>query len=101
MAPGWSKEELRLLKLCLMQCGIGAWSQVLETGLLPGKQITQLYGATQRLLGIQSIAAYAGQRLDVDAIAAANSHVKGLRKAGLLTWEGGADQLLMASWRLR
>jgi hypothetical protein len=90
VAPGWSVEELSLLKLCLMKCGIGQWSKILQLGLLPGKQVTQLYAATQRMLGIQSLAAYTGQKLDVDAISAANARREGVRKAGLLTWQGSA-----------
>lgn len=35
-APGWTKEEAQILKLCLMKLGVGRWIQILETGLLPG-----------------------------------------------------------------
>lgn len=55
-SPGWSKDECQILKLCLMKYGIGAWGQILATGLLPGKLVGQLYGAAQRLLGQQSMA---------------------------------------------
>jgi hypothetical protein len=39
-----------------MKFGIGQWSQIQSIGLLPGKLIQQLNGATQRLLGQQSLA---------------------------------------------
>jgi hypothetical protein len=55
-SPGWSKEESLILKLCLLKYGVGQWLQIQATGLLPGKLIQQLNGATQRLLGQQSLA---------------------------------------------
>lgn len=55
-SPGWTKEESLILKLCLMKFGIGQWVQIQATGLLPGKLIQQLNGATQRLVGQQSLA---------------------------------------------
>jgi hypothetical protein len=39
-----------------MKYGVGQWLQIQATGLLPGKMIQQLNGATQRLLGQQSLA---------------------------------------------
>lgn len=44
------------MRLSLMKYGIGQWVKILDTGLLPGKMIQQLYGQTQRLLGQQSLA---------------------------------------------
>ena len=55
-APGWTRDECHILRLCLMRHGIGQWLHILGTGLLPGKLIQQLYGQTQRLLGQQSLA---------------------------------------------
>ncbi len=55
-APGWSREEVQVLRLCLMKHGVGQWMTILNTGLLPGKLIQQLNGQTQRLLGQQSLA---------------------------------------------
>jgi len=40
--------------------------------VLPGKQIQQLNGQTQRLLGQQSLAEFTNMKVDVDAIRAAN-----------------------------
>jgi hypothetical protein len=39
-----------------MKFGIGQWVQIQATGLLSGKLIQQLCGATQRLCGQQSLA---------------------------------------------
>ena len=88
-APGWTKEEAQILKLCLMKQGIGRWVQILETGLLPGKLIQQLNGQTQRLLGQQSLAAYTGLQVDIDAIRADNDKlVDAERKNGLVINSG-------------
>ena len=88
-APGWTKEEAQILKLCLMKQGIGRWMQILETGLLPGKLIQQLNGQTQRLLGQQSLAAYTGLQVDIDAIRADNDKlVDAERKNGLVINSG-------------
>ena len=90
-SPGWTREEARILKLCLLKYGIGKWVQILDTGLLPGKMIQQLNGQTQRLLGQQSLAAYTGLRLDVDRIRADNealSDAQVTRKAGLIINDG-------------
>lgn len=94
-APGWTKEEAQILKLCLMKHGVGRWIQILETGLLPGKLIQQLNGQTQRLLGQQSLAAYTGLQVDIDRIRADNDKlVDAEHKNGLVInsgreWRGG------------
>ncbi|KAG2488360.1 hypothetical protein HYH03_013050 [Edaphochlamys debaryana] len=54
-APGWSRDEVQILRLCLMKHGVGQWMAILGTGRLPGKLIQQLNGQTQRLLGQQSL----------------------------------------------
>ena len=56
LAPGWTEAEVRALKLCVMRHGVGAWSAIAATGLLPGKTAQQLSSQTQRLLGQQSLA---------------------------------------------
>lgn len=88
-SPGWTVEESATLRLLLMDIGIGRWVQILGTGLLPGKLIQQLYGATQRLLGQQSLAAFTGLRLDVDRIRAENeARTDAPRKSGLIIYDG-------------
>ena len=84
-SPGWTKEEVQVLKLCLMKHGVGRWVQILSDGLLPGKLIQQLNGQTQRLLGQQSLAAYTGLCVDVDRIRADNeARTDAERKQGLI-----------------
>ncbi|GFR45105.1 hypothetical protein Agub_g6482 [Astrephomene gubernaculifera] len=88
-APGWTREEVQILRLCLMKHGVGQWLQILKTGLLPGKMIQQLNGQTQRLLGQQSLAAYTGLQVDVDRIRADNeARTEATRKAGLIIYDG-------------
>ena len=91
-SPGWTKDEAATLRLCLMKLGIGRWQQIVDSGVLPGKQIQQLNGQTQRLLGQQSLAEFTNMKVDVDAIRAANLAKTGTevyRKNGLITNQGG------------
>ncbi|KAG2488371.1 hypothetical protein HYH03_013060 [Edaphochlamys debaryana] len=88
-APGWSRDEVQILRLCLMKHGVGQWMAILGTGLLPGKLIQQLNGQTQRLLGQQSLKAYTGLKVDVDRIRIDNeTRVDATRKAGLIIYDG-------------
>lgn len=92
-SPGWSHEEVMVLKLCLEKYGVGRWVQIVDSGALPGKLIQQLNGQTQRLLGQQSIAAFTGLHVDVDAVRRDNEAKQGpefVRKGGLLINSGGA-----------
>ena len=91
-SPGWTKDECATLRLCLMKFGIGRWMQIVESGVLPGKQIQQLNGQTQRLLGQQSLAEYTSMHVDVDRIREENNTKTGpeiYRKSGLITNTGG------------
>ena len=90
-SPGWTKEEVGVLRLCLMKFGVGMWVQIVDAGVLPGKQIQQLNGQTQRFLGKQSLAEYTRLKVDVDAIRADNLAKQGpeiYRKNGLITNQG-------------
>ena len=90
-SPGWTKEEVGVLRLCLMKFGVGMWVQIVDAGVLPGKQIQQLNGQTQRFLGKQSLAEYTRLKVDVDAIRADNLAKQGpeiYRKNGLITNTG-------------
>jgi hypothetical protein len=89
-SPGWTKEEVMALRACLKKFGIGKWVQIVDSRVLPGKQIQQLNGQTQRLLGKQSLAEYTGMRLDVDRIRMDNDALTDVtRKNGLITNQGG------------
>lgn len=91
-SPGWTKDEANALRLCLMKFGVGMWVQIVDSGVLPGKQIQQLNGQTQRLLGQQSLAEYTRLKVDVDRIRADNNAKQGpeiYRKNGLITNQGG------------
>ncbi|KAG1661523.1 hypothetical protein FOA52_000033 [Chlamydomonas sp. UWO 241] len=112
-APGWTREEAQVLKLCLMQYGVGQWQAIHAAGHLPGKLIQQLYGQTQRLLGQQSLAAFTGLQVDVDRVRAENetrvqpgepgtgsSGQNVQRKAGLIIYSGPPpSRELKEKWR--
>ena len=89
---GWTKAEVENLVIVLKKFGVGRWVQIVDSGALPGKQIQQLNGQTQRLLGKQSLAEYTGLQLDVLAVKQANDQLVGedvVRKNGLITNQGG------------
>jgi|AntAceMinimDraft_1070359.scaffolds.fasta_scaffold06037_2 hypothetical protein len=91
-SPGWTREEAHALRLCLKKLGVGRWTQIVDSGVLPGKQIQQLNGQTQRLLGQQSLAEFSGMCVDIDAIRTDNNAKQGAdvyRKSGLITNQGG------------
>jgi len=100
-SPGWTKDQVAILRLALMKYGIGRWVQILDTGLLPGKLIQQLNGQTQRLLGQQSLAAYTGLHVDIDRIRADNESRKDAqRKSGLIIWSGpNPTKQMKADWQ--
>jgi hypothetical protein len=56
LSPGWTHEEVNVLRLALMKLGIGNWVAIIDSGCLPGKNISQLNSQTQRMLGQQSTA---------------------------------------------
>lgn len=63
LSPGWSDDEVDILKLALKKFGVGKWKKILQSKCLPGKSIGQIYMQTQRLLGKQSLAEYMGLHL--------------------------------------
>ncbi len=40
LSPGWTPQEVEILKMCLMKIGIGRWSKICETECLPTKNIS-------------------------------------------------------------
>ena len=39
LSPGWTKEEVEVLKICLMKYGIGKWTRITKEQRLPSKTI--------------------------------------------------------------
>jgi hypothetical protein len=72
LAPGWTPEEVEVLKIALMKFGIGRWKKIMQSGCLSGKTSSQLSSQTQRLLGQQSLAEYLHLHLDIDKVAQYN-----------------------------
>eukprot|EP00347_Sterkiella_histriomuscorum_P006048 403354260 len=88
LSPGWTQQEVEILKIALMKFGVGRWSAINKSGVLPTKQIQQCYLQTQRLIGQQSLAEFMGLHLDIDRIAADNKQKRGIRKQGFLVNQG-------------
>ena len=55
LSPGWTNEEVDVLKIALKKYGIGKWKRIKKTNCLPGKTIAQLNPQTQRLLALLGI----------------------------------------------
>ena len=51
LSPGWTPQEVDVLKMVLMKFGIGKWKAIKDHGCLPTKTISQMNLQTQRLLG--------------------------------------------------
>lgn len=78
-----------MLKIALMKFGIGKWTRIEKSGVLPTKSIQQCYLQTQRLLGQQSVAEFMGLSVDIDRIYKDNTAKQGIRKCGFLVNQGG------------
>ncbi|KAI8871159.1 hypothetical protein GQ42DRAFT_121272 [Ramicandelaber brevisporus] len=92
LSPGWSREEVEILRQALIKLGIGNWVKIHETGCLPGKTIAQMNLQTQRMLGQQSTAEFAGLHIDCFKIGEINSQRQGpdvKRKNGFIVNTGG------------
>lgn len=46
ISPGWTVEEVKILKLALQKYGIGKWRRIMDSQCLPGKNIGQIYMQT-------------------------------------------------------
>lgn len=55
LSPGWTNDEVFILKLALQKFGIGRWKQIIQSECLPGKSVGQIYLQTQRIMGQQSL----------------------------------------------
>ncbi|GJJ73226.1 hypothetical protein EMPS_05584 [Entomortierella parvispora] len=77
VAPGWSMNEAEVLRKALMRFGIGNWSKIIESNCLVGKTNAQMNLQTQRMLGQQSTAEFAGLHIDPRVIGQKNSLIQG------------------------
>jgi hypothetical protein len=68
ISPGWTRNEVEVLKIALMKYGIGKWRKIKRCKCLPGKTVSQMVLQTQRLLGQQSIAEFMGIRVDLEKV---------------------------------
>eukprot|EP00347_Sterkiella_histriomuscorum_P015500 403356794 len=73
LSPGWTREEVDILKIALMKFGIGKWKKIQKSGCLPSKTISQMNLQTQRLLGQQSLAEFMGLHVYLDRVFRDNS----------------------------
>lgn len=92
LSPGWTSEEVAVLRQAVLKFGVGNWFEIVESGCLPGKTIAQINNQTQRMLGQQSTAEFANLHIDVLVIGERNSKLSGpeiKRKAGLIINTGG------------
>ncbi|KAF9351430.1 hypothetical protein BGX34_000565 [Mortierella sp. NVP85] len=77
VAPGWSMKEAEILRKALMKFGVGNWSKIIESNCLVGKTNAQMNLQTQRMLGQQSTAEFAGLHIDPRVIGQKNSLIQG------------------------
>ncbi|KAG0359582.1 hypothetical protein BG005_000531 [Podila minutissima] len=77
VAPGWNVNEAEVLRKALMRFGIGNWSKIIESNCLVGKTNAQMNLQTQRMLGQQSTAEFAGLHIDPRVIGQKNSLIQG------------------------
>ena len=43
LSPGWTTQEVEILKIALMKFGIGRWRTIEESQCLPTKSMSQMY----------------------------------------------------------
>ncbi|CEP18046.1 hypothetical protein [Parasitella parasitica] len=77
LSPGWTSEESEALRLAVMKFGIGNWSKIRDSQVLPYKTNAQLNSQLQRLLGQQSTAEFAGLHIDPKVIGEKNAKIQG------------------------
>lgn len=69
--------EAEILRNALMKFGVGNWSKIIESNCLVGKTNAQMNLQTQRMLGQQSTAEFAGLHIDPRVIGQKNSLIQG------------------------
>ncbi|PVU89260.1 hypothetical protein BB561_005467 [Smittium simulii] len=73
LSPGWTNDEVAVLRQALIKFGIGNWAKIIESECLLGKTIAQMNLQTQRMLGQQSTAEFSGLHIDPFIIGELNS----------------------------
>jgi len=87
LSPGWTREDLEVLRLAIMKFGLGSWSKIIKSSCLPGKTPSQLNLQTQRMMGQQSLAEFMGLHVDAQEVWNCNNSKQGSeykRKNGCL-----------------
>ncbi|KAJ1928998.1 hypothetical protein IWQ60_001541 [Tieghemiomyces parasiticus] len=77
LSPGWTEEEVQVLRKSLIKFGIGNWAKIVDSQCLIGKTIAQMNLQSQRMLGQQSTAEFAGLHIDPFVIGELNSKKQG------------------------
>ncbi|KAK8797334.1 hypothetical protein WA158_004542 [Blastocystis sp. Blastoise] len=89
LSPGWNEKELHVLRLAIMKYGVGSWKIMTDEKILPGKNVTQIVGQVQRMMGQQSLREYLKINLDPFIVGKDNSKRKGVtRKNGMIINDG-------------
>lgn len=68
LIPGWTQEEVEILKIALTKFGIGRWKKIKMSGCLQSKTTSQINIQTQKLLGQQSLYEYMGLHVDLERV---------------------------------
>jgi hypothetical protein len=84
LSPGWTKQEVEAFRLALMKFGMGRWTAIVMSNVLPGKTVGQLNNQMQRMIGQQSTNEFQGLHIDPKFISIENEKKEGVRKNGCL-----------------
>ena len=88
LSPGWTSQEIGMLKRLIKRFGLGNWSRIIASGYLPGKTVSQLVSQTSKLIGQQSLWEFKGFHINVDHLKAFVDLKQGIRRKGLLIHSG-------------
>lgn len=84
LSPGWTAKEVEVFRLALMKFGMGKWTAIVNSNILPGKTVGQLNNQMQRMIGQQSTNEFQGLHIDPKLVFEANEGKEGVRKNGCL-----------------
>ena len=82
LSPGWTAKEVEVFRLALMKFGMGKWTAIVNSNVLPGKTVGQLNNQMQRMIGQQSTNEFQGLHIDPKLVFVANETREGVRKNG-------------------